>query len=100
MVVELATFIIKKGNENDFESSLKTASKFLHASKGYISHQLRKGIEQENKYVLTIHWETLEDHTLGFRESENFKEWRKLLQEHFENAPAIEHFNIVLEQNK
>ena len=33
---------------------------------------------RENKYLLLVEWENLEAHTIGFRESEVYQEWKKM----------------------
>lgn len=92
MVLELATIDIKQGTNTDFETALEKAQHVISQSKGYISHQFQKCIEQENRYVLLIRWQTLEAHTKGFRESELFKEWRALIGPFFESAPQVQHY--------
>ena len=97
MILELATIDIKQGTNIDFENNLEKAQHIISKSKGYISHQFQKCIEQENRYVLLIRWETLEDHTKGFRESELFKEWRLLIGPYFENTPFVQHDELKFE---
>ena len=62
---------------------------------GYISHQLQKCIEKGNRYILLVNWQTLEDHTIGFRESEQYQEWRKLLHYFYDPFPGVEHYTSV-----
>jgi heme-degrading monooxygenase HmoA len=97
MILELATIDIKKGTNTDFEINLEKAQKVISQSKGYIRHQFHKCVEQENRYALLIHWETLEDHTVGFRESELFKEWRGLIGPFFETPPMVQHYQLKFE---
>ena len=97
MILELATIDIKKGTGTEFEINLGKAQHVISQSKGYISHQFQKCIEQENRYVLFIRWQTLEDHTKGFRESELFKEWRALIGPFFETAPFVQHYELKFE---
>ena len=97
MILELATIDIKQGTNIDFENNLEKAHHIISKSKGYISHQFQKCIEQENRYILLIRWETLEDHTKGFRESELFKEWRALIGPFFESAPQVQHYELKFE---
>ena len=94
MILELATIDIKNGTNTNFEINLEKAQKVISRSKGYIRHQFHKCVEQENRYVLLIHWETLEDHTVGFRESELFKEWRGLIGPFFEAPPVVQHYQL------
>lgn len=76
MILEVAVLQIIEGQQSNFERDYKTACQYISASKGYITHSLRKCIEKNNQYILLVEWETLEDHTIGFRESALFKEWR------------------------
>jgi len=92
MILELATIDIKTGTNAEFENALSKAQHVISKSKGYIGHQFQKCIEQDNRYVLLIRWETLEDHTKGFRESELFKEWRALIGPYFEIPPVVQHY--------
>jgi len=96
-ILELATIDIKQGTNTDFENNLEKAQHVISQSKGYISHQFQKCIEQENRYILLIKWETLEAHTKGFRESELFKEWRALIGPFFESAPQVQHYELKFE---
>ena len=97
MVLELATVDIKSGTNAEFEDALNKAQHIISRSKGYIGHQFQKCIEQDNRYVLLIRWETLEDHTKGFREPELFKEWRALIGPYFETPPAVQHYELKFE---
>ena len=97
MILELATVDIKTGANTKFETALEKAQHVISQSKGYVSHQFQKCIEQDNRYVLLIRWQTLEDHTKGFRESELFKEWRALIGPFFETAPEVQHYELKFE---
>jgi heme-degrading monooxygenase HmoA len=97
MILELATIDIKKGTNAEFEQNLEKAQFVICKSKGYIGHQFQKCMEQENRYVLLIRWQTLEDHTKGFRGSELFKEWRALIGPFFESSPVVQHYELKFE---
>ena len=62
---------------------------------GYISHQIQRCLEKENRYILLVHWEKLEDHTLGFRGSEQYKQWKKLLHHFYDPFPTVEHYQLI-----
>jgi hypothetical protein len=47
--------------------------------------------------VLLIGWRSLEDHTVGFRESESFVKWRELIGPFFAGAPQVDHWSEVFE---
>jgi len=92
MILEVATSNIKKGLSNKFEESFKEASNIIVSMKGYISHELKKCLEHDDKYLLLVNWETVEDHEIGFRKSEEHKEWKRLLHHYYESFPTVEHY--------
>ncbi len=65
--------------------------------KGYIGHELQKCIEKENKYILIVRWNTIEDHTEGFRKSEAYKEWKRLLHHFYDPFPVVEHYKKFID---
>lgn len=100
MILEAVLLQVKPNQSADFEADFQKASAIIATSSGYIEHELQKCIEVENKYLLMIKWETLEDHTVGFRSSEKFQEWKKLLHHYYEPAPTVEHFNQIYKNKK
>jgi len=60
--------------------------------KGYVSHQLQRCLETQNRYILLVHWETLEAHTLGFRGSEEYQQWKRPLHHFYDPFPTVEHY--------
>ena len=97
MILELATIDIVQGTNIAFEQNLEKAQSVISKAAGYISHQFQKCVEQDNRYILLIHWASLEDHTKGFRESELFKEWRALIGPFFETPPVVQHYELKFE---
>jgi heme-degrading monooxygenase HmoA len=63
--------------------------------KGYIQHELQKCMEEENKYLLIVRWKSLEDHTIGFRQSKEYKEWKSRLHHFYDPFPAVEHYKRI-----
>ncbi|KIC02947.1 antibiotic biosynthesis monooxygenase [Flavobacterium sp. JRM] len=97
MIQEAAVLFVKKDQENDFENDFAKASQYISSIEGYLGHSLKKCMEQPNKYLLLVDWRNLEDHTIGFRESAVYLEWKKLLHHYYEPFPIVEHFEVVFE---
>lgn len=95
MILEVALLDVKTGQEKEFEGAFYKAQKIISNMNGYISHQLQKCIEKNNRYILLVNWETLEDHIVGFRASQEYKEWRNLLHHFYEPFPEVEHYQTV-----
>ena len=63
--------------------------------KGYIGHELLKCVEAADKYLLVVRWETIEDHTEGFRKHERYNEWKALLHHFYDPFPVVEHYKQI-----
>ena len=92
MVLERAQIRVTPGREEEFEQAFEQAQLVIAAATGFVSLTLSKGVESPSTYLLLVEWQTLEDHTEGFRGSPAFGEWRGLLGPMFDGAPDVEHF--------
>jgi heme-degrading monooxygenase HmoA len=95
MIIEIAQLTIRAGSESQFETVFPAAIKVLAGSKGYLSHDLQRSIETPNRYALIVRWQTLEDHTIAFRGSPAFAQWRGQVGPFFESPPVVEHFQAL-----
>jgi heme-degrading monooxygenase HmoA len=96
MILETAMLDVRPGQERAFEGAFAEASSIISAMPGYLGHELLRGIEQPSRYVLLVRWETLEDHTVGFRGSPEYQEWKALLHHFYDPFPTVEHFTPVM----
>jgi heme-degrading monooxygenase HmoA len=95
MILEAFICHIKPGQESDYEVALKDASPIIASMKGFISIEFQRCLETTGQYLILIRWETLEDHTVGFRGSAEYQEWRKRLHHFYEPFPTVEHYERV-----
>jgi heme-degrading monooxygenase HmoA len=98
MILEVATLNVRPGQEAAFEAAFAVAKNIIAASKGFRGLELRRCMETPNRYVLHVNWETLEDHTVGFRQSAPYQEWRELLHHFYDPFPVVEHYGAPLER--
>jgi heme-degrading monooxygenase HmoA len=96
VILEAARLDVVAGREDDFEREFAKASSIIAASPGYVEHSLHRCVEVPNRYLLLVGWETLEAHTVGFRGSDAYQEWRALLHHYYDPFPTVEHFARVL----
>ncbi len=96
MVLEVALVNVRDGMCDAFEDAFRQASPIIAAMPGYRSHELQRCIEVPTRYVLLVRWETLEDHTVGFRQSSGYQEWKRLLHHFYDPFPTVEHSERVL----
>ena len=96
MVLEVAVLNIRPGRSDAFEQACALAQRIIAAMPGYRSHELQRCIEVKDKYILLVEWCRLEDHTVGFRQSSQYQEWRQLLHHFYDPFPTVEHYESVI----
>ena len=99
MILEVAILNVIPEKTVEFEASFDTAKEIISSMKGCLGLQLQQCIEVPNRYILLVKWETLEDHTIGFRESSAYQEWKKLLHHYYSPFPLVEHYSLKFEKS-
>ncbi|MGH3570049.1 MAG: antibiotic biosynthesis monooxygenase family protein [Pseudonocardia sp.] len=95
MVLEIADIAVRPGTEGEFAAAYREAVTFAAQTPGFRNARMARGIESPSRFVLLIEWDTVEAHTVTFRESENFGKWRALVGPYFDGPPRVEHFDDV-----
>ena len=97
MILELADFRIAPGQQAAFEEAVQRGiSTVVQRAQGFKGAKVNRSIESPERYILQIFWSTLQDHTIGFRESPAFAQWRAIVGPFFAGPPAVEHFELVV----
>lgn len=96
MILELADIRIHPGQQAAFDEAIERGLRtVISQAKGYKGYKVNKGIESPERYVMQIFWETLENHTVDFRGSPLFTEWRAIVGPFFASPPVVEHFDLL-----
>lgn len=95
MILEVAVLDVKAGQEAAFEAAFRQAAPIIAAMPGYLSHELQRCLERANRYILLVNWQTLEHHTVGFRGSAQYQQWKRLLHHFYDPFPTVEHYAPV-----
>jgi heme-degrading monooxygenase HmoA len=95
MILEAVMLTIKPGYEQEFEMAFKEAANIISSMDGYLYHELQRCLEAKGRYLLLVRWKTLEAHTIGFRNSPEYQQWKKLLHHFYDPFPVVEHFERV-----
>jgi len=91
-VLEVAVLDVVPGLAREFEVAFREAESILGGARGYRSHELLACTERDSRYLLLVRWDTLEDHTEGFRGSEAYGRWKELLHRFYDPFPEVEHY--------
>lgn len=95
MILEVAVLDIIAGQEAAFEKDFSIAQMIISEMGGYLGHELQRCLETPSRYILLVRWETVADHTEGFRGSAAYAEWKALLHHYYDPFPTVEHYQSV-----
>ncbi|MDO8702464.1 MAG: antibiotic biosynthesis monooxygenase [Undibacterium sp.] len=96
MILELADIRIHAGQQAAFDLAIaRGLNEVISTAIGFRGYKINKGIESPERYVLMIFWDTLENHTVDFRESPAFLQWRAIVGPFFASPPVVEHFTLL-----
>lgn len=95
MILEIAEIVVKAGGERDFEEGVSKAAPLFLRAKGCHGLSLHRVLETPGIYRLVVKWETVDNHMVDFRNSDDFQEWRKLVGPYFDGAPRVTHSESI-----
>ncbi len=97
MILELADLRLPPGPHAAFDEAIaRGLREVISKAKGFQGYKVNKGIESPERYILQIFWDTLEDHTVGFRGGDLFPQWRAIVGPFFAQPPVVEHFDLLV----
>ena len=96
MILEIADIRIAPGKQAEFDAAIQRGVETVASkAKGFRGYKVNKGVESPERYILMIYWETLENHTVDFREGPLFPQWRAIVGPFFAGPPTVEHFTLL-----
>ena len=96
MILELADIRIPPGKGAEFDTAIiRGVETVISKARGFRGYKVNRGIESPERYVLMIFWDTVENHTVDFRGSPAFQDWRAIVGPYFAGPPVVEHFSLV-----
>ena len=95
MILEVTELDVRPGQESEFELAFTEAKTIISGVSGFVSLELHRCIERRNQYILLIRWQSLEDHTVRFRQSPEYLRWKALLHHFYDPFPTVEHYAPV-----
>jgi heme-degrading monooxygenase HmoA len=96
MILEIADIRIAPGKQAEFDEAIQRGVETVAAkAKGFRGFKVNKSVESPERYILMIYWETLENHTVDFRQGPLFPQWRAIVGPYFAVPPAVEHFTLL-----
>jgi heme-degrading monooxygenase HmoA len=99
VILEIADIRIAEGRQAEFDAAIRLGlDTVVSRAAGFRRATVRRSLETPTRYVLQIEWDTLEAHTVGFRQGPLFAQWRAIVGPFFAQPPLVEHFEAVAER--
>ena len=96
MILEIADITIPPGQQAAFDEAIQRGlNTVISTARGFRGFKVNKGVESPERYILMIYWETLENHTVDFRQGPLFAQWRAIVGPFFAKPPVVEHFTLL-----
>jgi len=100
MILEHCDIEIDPTKGAEFEEAiLRGVNTVIAKAKGFRGFKVNRSIESPARYLLLIYWDTLENHTVDFRGSDAFADWRAIVGPFFVKPPLVEHMTLVGKSN-
>ena len=96
MILEHAVLTLRPNESAAFEEAFAKAQSIIASMPGYLGHEVHRCLEDDHRYLLLVRWESVEDHTVGFRQSAEYAEWKALLHHFYDPFPTVDHYERVL----
>ena len=96
MILEVADIRIQPGRQAEFDEAIQHGLRsVIEQADGVCGWKVNRGVENPERYLLTIFWQKLEHHTVGFRQGPLFPQWRAIIGPYLAGPPQVEHFDLV-----
>ena len=97
MILELADIRIAPGKQAEFDAAIQRGVETVASkAQGFRGYKVNRSVESPERYLLMIYWDTLENHSVDFREGPLFPQWRAIVGPYFTGPPVVEHFELVV----
>ena len=96
MILEVANLDVIPSKAIEFEKDFSIAKQIIARQNGFLNLSLQKCLEKSSRYILLVSWERLEYHTEGFRKSEDYQEWKRLLHHYYDPFPEVDHYEQII----
>jgi heme-degrading monooxygenase HmoA len=97
MILEVAILDVRPGQAEQFEAAFEKAQLILAAAARYHRHELQRSADRADRYLLLVWWDSIESHTVGFRGSPQYREWKRLLHHFYDPFPHVEHYIPIVQ---
>jgi heme-degrading monooxygenase HmoA len=93
--VEIIRYTIAEGERKHFEEAYQQAGEALKASPYCLGYEVIHGVDEPQRYIVRIHWTSVDDHLSGFRKSKEFSSFFTLVRPFYNNIEEMKHYELT-----
>jgi heme-degrading monooxygenase HmoA len=94
MVVEVAIIRAQPGQGEAMQQGLSAARDVISQAEGYRASSFQRGVEDPERFILYIEWDSVAHHMEGFRNGPLFPQWRAHFGHLMAGAPDVQHYQV------
>ncbi len=95
MVIEIAEFTAQPGKAEELRAGLLAGLEVIWRAEGCLSARLRRCVEDADRFIYEIEWESLSYHMDVFRKGPLFAEYRSHITGLFVEPIVMRHYEDV-----
>jgi quinol monooxygenase YgiN len=95
MVVEYIRYRIPHERQVRFEAAYGDAAASLDVSEHCLAYELSHGVEEPERYILRIEWDSLDGHEHGFRRSPEFQPFFAAVRPFVDDIEEMRHYDVT-----
>lgn len=95
VVVEYIRYRVPRERHEEFEAAWSEAQTALREAPQCLRHEVARGVEKPDNYIVRIEWSSLEDHEQGFRQSAGFGPFFQTVKPFFEQIEEMRHYELT-----
>ena len=95
MVIEYIRYSIPEDRRTDFERAYAEAAPVLDGSEHCLRYEVSHGVEEPERYVVRIEWDSIEGHEQGFRRSPAFRTFFAAVRPFFDDIEEMHHYEAT-----
>jgi heme-degrading monooxygenase HmoA len=93
-VLEVAVLDVRNGQAEAFREAFAEAEAIIASAPGFGGLELRRCLESDHRFLLLVHWDSVDSHEVGFRGSPEYQRWKELLHPFYDPFPVVEHYVV------
>lgn len=95
MIVEIIRYRVPEERAEALVAAYRLAQSALVASPHCLAFELTRCIEERERFILRIEWDSLDGHLQGFRKSDVFREFLGHVRPFIEAIEEMQHYELT-----